>query len=150
MKKEFCLHYAVRIFKWILSFLSSTMVAEMEQNVIKIYLYSIKYFYSMKYISIEKTYFYLKKYNFIRWKKKCSLKNPGLFNFQIEIFVCDRSHGKFSDDQFVLLLPLFIVSERKFNSAKQIISSWVKGFHLKTVFSMCTTFLQTSFGRTFL
>ena len=44
----------------------------------------------MKYISIDKTYFYLKKYNFIRWKKKFSLKNPGLFNFQIEIFVCDK------------------------------------------------------------
>ena len=52
----------------------------------------------MKYISIDKTYFYLKKYNFIRWKniilfvekKNFSLKNPGLFNFQIEIFVCDK------------------------------------------------------------
>ena len=43
----------------------------------------------MKYISIDKTYFYLK--NIISFvKKKFSLKNPGLFNFQIEIFVCDK------------------------------------------------------------
>ena len=53
-----------------------------------------------------------------------------------------KSHGKLSDDQFVLLLPLFIVSERKFNSAKQIISSWIKGFHLKTVFPCVQLFYK--------
>ena len=52
-------------------------------------LFDKKHFYSMKYISIDKTYFYLK--NIISFvNKKFSLKNPGLFNFQIEIFVCDK------------------------------------------------------------
>ena len=86
-------------------------------------------------------------------KKKFSLKNLGLFNFHsIKKYLYSiKSHGKLSDDQLILLLLLFIVFERKFTSAKQIISSWVKGFSFEDrVFSMCTTVLQTSFGRTFL
>ena len=77
----------------------------------------------------------------------------GLFNFHsIKKYLYSiKSHGKLSDDQLILLLLLFIVFERKFTSAKQIISSWVKGFSFEDrVFSMCTTVLQTFFGRTFL
>ena len=91
--------------------------------------------------------------NIISFVKKCSLKNLGLFNFHsIKKYLYSiKSHGRLSDDRLILLLLLFIVFERKFTSAKQIISSWVKGFSFEDrVFSMCTTVLQTSFGRTFL
>ena len=133
MKKEFCLHYAVRIFKWILSFLSSTMVAEMEQNVIKIYLYSIKtflfdeiYFYWQNVFLFEKIIaqrsglslpcdFPEKKYCFfIKWR----------FFYRIKIFFIE---WKFNKPRFFLAnytfqrMKLYFVEEKCISSNKNIL-----------------------------
>ena len=134
MKKEFCLHYAVRIFKWILSFLSSTMVAEMEQNVIKIYLYSIKN------IFIRWNIFLLTKRIFI-WKNNSSAIRPKLtmwfsrkkvlfflsnedFFFRIKIFFIE---WKFNKPRFFLAnytfqrMKLYFVEEKCISSNKNIL-----------------------------